>query len=83
MPRPLAQENSASKKAVLALDSKCLSCSGQSSGLISTFKMACLAYAPSNVIYRNMEFSRKQVAQFRKFILGQCSKIILSKNSPY
>lgn len=42
-----------SKKTVVALDPKCLSCSGQASGLISTFKMACLAYAPSTVVHRS------------------------------
>lgn len=41
------------KKQILSLDQKCLSCSGQSSGLISTFKMACLAYAPTNINYRS------------------------------
>lgn len=46
------------KKSVLALDPKCLSCSGQNSTLISTFKMACLAYAPTPVVFRNVEFTR-------------------------
>jgi len=41
------------KKNVMQLDPKCLSCSGQGSSLISTFKLACLAYTPSPVIFRS------------------------------
>eukprot|EP00347_Sterkiella_histriomuscorum_P022302 403330961 len=66
------------KKNLLQLDPKCLSCSGQGSTLISTFKMACLAYAPTTVIYRNIEFTRPQLSFFRKFLLGQCNKIVIT-----
>jgi hypothetical protein len=45
--------NNNNKKNLLAIDPKCLSCSGQGSTLISTFKMACLAYAPTSVVYRS------------------------------
>ena len=31
-------------KDLLSLDSKCFSCSGQSSDIMGAFKMACLAY---------------------------------------
>lgn len=44
--------------------------------------MACLAYAPSSVVFRNIEFTRGQILVFRKFLMGQCSKIIHSKE-PY
>lgn len=40
------------------------------------FKLACLSYTPSPVVYRNIEFSREQILIFRKFLLGQCSKIV-------
>ena len=42
--------------------------------------MACLAYDPSNVIYRNVEFKREQLRIFRKFLIGQCIKIVHTKN---
>lgn len=38
--------------------------------------MACLSYSPSPVVYRNIEFSREQILIFRKFLMGQCSKIV-------
>ena len=38
--------------------------------------MACLQFKPSRVVYRNIEFSREQILIFRKFLLGQCSKIV-------
>jgi hypothetical protein len=44
--------------------------------VIKQFKIACLAYAPSPVVFRNLEFSRQQILIFRKFLMGQCSKIV-------
>jgi hypothetical protein len=41
--------------------------------------MACLAYRPSPVVFRNIEFKRDQLRIFRKFLIGQCVKIIHSK----
>jgi hypothetical protein len=46
-------------KGVLTLDPICLSCTNNQTNLIKSFKMACLAYDPSNVIYRNVEFKRE------------------------
>ena len=50
--------------------------------LIKQFKIACLAYSPTPVIFRNIEFTRAQILVFRKFLLGQCSKIFHLKE-PY
>lgn len=50
--------------------------------IIKHFKMACIAYAPSSVIFRNIEFKRAQILVFRKFLMGQCSKIVHLKE-PY
>ena len=41
--------------------------------------MACLQYTPAPITYRNIEFNRKQFLIFRKFLMGQCCKIIHSK----
>lgn len=61
------------------MDPKCMSCSGQlAGGLLSCFKLACLAYSPSNIVFRNIDFSRRQLMMFRKFILGQCNKLLLT-----
>lgn len=69
-------------RGLLAIDPICLSCSKNQGEIISKFKMACLSYAPSSVIHRNIEFSREQLLVFRKFLMGQCSKIIHLKE-PY
>jgi hypothetical protein len=64
-------------KGPLTLDPVCLSCSGGIKGdLIKQFKIACLAYAPGRLVYRNIDFSRDQLRVFRKFLLGQSSKIV-------
>jgi hypothetical protein len=47
--------------------------------MIKQFKIACLAYNPSQVVFRNIEFTRSQLNIFRKFLIGQCSKIISTK----
>ena len=57
----------------------CLSCGDKQSDVIKQFKIACLAYAPSPVVFRNISFSRQQLSVFRKFLMGQCCKIIHSK----
>lgn len=69
-------------KAVLGIDPACISCNKHQSDIIKQFKTACLAYSPTPVIFRNIEFSRKQLLVFRKFLLGQCSKIVHLKE-PY
>lgn len=63
-------------RGLLAIDPVCLSCSTTQSEIIQKFKIACLAYQPSSVIFRNVEFTRSQLLVFRKFLMGQCSKIV-------
>lgn len=46
------------KRGMLAVDPVCLSCTKHQADIIKSFKIACLAYAPSNVIFRNIEFTR-------------------------
>jgi hypothetical protein len=44
----------AAKKNMFQMDPKCMSCSGQlAGGLLSCFKIACLAYSPSNIVFRS------------------------------
>ena len=43
-------------KDLISLDNKCFSCSGQQTSLMGAFKLACLAYAPSKVVYNNQIF---------------------------
>ena len=46
------------------------------SEVMKQFKIACLAYAPSPVTFRNIEFTRAQLRVFRKFLMGQCGKVV-------
>lgn len=60
----------------LEIDTKCISCSNVQSDIVKQFKIACLAYTPGSVVYRNTEFNREQLMVFRKFLIGQCSKVV-------
>ena len=53
------KKNGPKPKPVISLDPICLSCTNMQSDVIKQFKIACLAYAPSPVIFRNLEFSRQ------------------------
>lgn len=52
----------------------------QQADIIRGFKMACMSFKPSRVAFRNIDFSREQLRVFRKFLLGQCSKIVHLKD---
>jgi hypothetical protein len=42
------------KKPIFEMDTKCMSCSGQlAGGLLQCFKLACLAYYPTNIVFRS------------------------------
>ena len=43
---------------LLKLDQKCLNCSKDVEHNAKLFKIACLAYAPSNVNYRQQSFTK-------------------------
>lgn len=70
------RENQPKPRGTLSLDPVCFSCSNVQSDIIKQFKIACLAYAPAPVVYRNILFTRAQMRTFRKFLLGQCCKIV-------
>ena len=54
------------KKPVIAIDKMCQSCTGQASMVLSAFKMACLAYTPSQVPYASQSFTRKELIDIQK-----------------
>ena len=70
------KENGPKCKPVLQMDPACVGCTQMQADVIKHFKMACLAYTPSPVAFRNLEFSRSQLLIFRKFLMGQCSKVV-------
>ena len=45
------------------------------------FKIACLAYTPSKVNYRNQSFTKQQLLAIRKFLVGQAAQLIFSSGA--
>lgn len=50
-----------SSRGIVVPDKKCLSCSGNKQVIMQAFKLACLAYVPSNVLYRGKVLSRGEM----------------------
>ena len=46
------------KNSILQLQKKCFSCCGFPATTISAFKMACLAYSPSEIIIDSVQYKR-------------------------
>lgn len=64
-------------KGIISMDNSVLGAEPtQQADIMRGFKMATLQFKPSRLIYRNIDFSREQLRIFRKFLLGQCSKIV-------
>lgn len=59
----------ANSRPVVAIDKQCQSCAGQSSIVMNAFKMACLAYTPSNVNIGTSNFTRKELIDIQKKII--------------
>ncbi|OMJ78878.1 hypothetical protein SteCoe_21232 [Stentor coeruleus] len=57
-------------KAIVGLDKQCISCTGQSSVVLNAFKIACLTYTPSQVIYRNEKYTRMELYDMLKRLLN-------------
>ena len=63
----------------IKIDQKCLS--HQTSGVdtqmtMRLFKLACLAYTPSKVNYRNLVIDRKQMIQMRRSLIDRISNLL-------
>jgi len=59
---------------VMTIDKRCLSCSGNASTVLAGFKLACLSYAPSPVVYRDMPHSRSELIKLRMDLLAQAKE---------
>lgn len=59
-------------KQVITMSTECVSCSGQSAGLVAAFKMACLSYNPSQMNYRHRKFTRQQLLHVQSAMLQGC-----------
>ena len=62
-------KNKGQTKPIISLDKQCLTCTGQASVVITAFKIACLAYTPSSVTYKENTFSRKELLEAQEMIL--------------
>ena len=61
----------------IQLDEKCLSCSNGNSGLVNqAFKMACLAYNPSEIRIEEKIFTREEILEISTNILDKLKKKI-------
>lgn len=57
-------------KPVVSIEKQCLSCTGQASVVLTAFKIACLAYSPSCVNFRDITFTRKDLIDIQHRILS-------------
>eukprot|EP00971_Amphidinium_carterae_P062200 1231046-Amphidinium_carterae.1 len=57
------------QEAVVRVDNRCLSCSGQSPLVLTAFKMACLQYTPSPVEHEGRCYDRSSLVQERQRLL--------------
>jgi len=64
-------ETSDSGEAVISVDNRCLSCSGQAQHVLSGFKMACLQYAPGPVSFSKKLYKREELLDLRHRLLEQ------------
>lgn len=65
--------------AVLAVDNRCLSCSGNAATVLAGFKMACLQYAPSPVEWEKSSYSRSDLIHKRIQLLQQAKASMSSR----
>ena len=55
-------------KTSISLDKQCISCSGQVNMITSAFKIACLAYTPSPVLFRGSAYQRTDLLEMQRNI---------------
>ncbi|CAI2380070.1 unnamed protein product [Moneuplotes crassus] len=76
----IGKDNNAAS-GILKLDTKCISCSGNSSHeIIKMFKMACLNYEPTPFKYRNKVFSYEEIQDLKAEIVTKCEEILIDDN---
>lgn len=65
----------------ISLNKQCISCSGQVKMITSAFKIACLAYTPSPVIFRDCNFQRIELLEIQKKMVEGLSDEITTNES--
>merc|ERR1712217_36768 len=64
---------------VLSVDKRCLSCSGQSTHILQAFKMACLSYSPSPILYMGKENKREELVDRMSTLISQAQSFYESQ----
>ncbi|CAD8187779.1 unnamed protein product [Paramecium pentaurelia] len=64
----------------IQLNGECLSCSGQSIQLLQCFKLACLAYHPSDILVDGKLFKRDQLLEMCTTLLRQAKQEFLDQD---
>lgn len=62
--------------AVINVDQRCLSCSGQAPQVMSGFKMACLQYMPGPVSFARRSYDRGELCSLRERLLHQAHEAL-------
>ena len=56
-------------KPSMTIDKQCLSCSGQPNFVTTAFKIACLAYSPTSILFKDTVYERSEMIEIHKRIL--------------
>ena len=60
-------------KPSITIDKQCLSCSGQPNFVTTAFKIACLAYSPTSVVFKETVYERSEMLEIQKRIIDGIS----------
>lgn len=56
----------------MKLDTECISHTGDVNKVTKLFKLACIGYQSSDLLYRNVVIKKDHQIRLRKFLAGQC-----------
>ena len=60
------------KEHVIGLDANCMQCANtqNNEATVKAFKMACLSYKPSTVVFENATYTRKQLIRAKETLMA-------------
>lgn len=65
-------------KSPVVIDKQCISCSGQPNFITNAFKLACLAYLPTSVVFKETVYERFEMIELLKKIVEGVSEDTVS-----
>ena len=69
-------------KTPVSVDKQCITCSGQPNFITSAFKLACLAYSPTSVLFKDTVYERVEMIEILKRIVDGISDEALADFVP-